>query len=144
MLLGVLMTTRDSDREGFSGTHSVGVVEGGPGLPLTNWSTTGGDLRVGHFIGLHAIQALPLIAFALTLLAARYAVLRSEEVRTRMVWTASGVYAALIALVTWQALRGQPLLGPDWLTLAALAVIIGGGAAGVSWARSAERDLVAR
>ncbi|MFC5290464.1 hypothetical protein ACFPM7_25715 [Actinokineospora guangxiensis] len=143
MLLGVLMTTRESSREGFAGTHSVGVVEGGPGMPLTNWSTTGGDLRVAHFVGLHALQALPLIALALTLLAARWAVLRSEEVRVRMIWTAGLVYAALIALTTWQALRGQALLSPDWLTLATFAVIVGGGAAGVSWAKSADRELVA-
>ena len=142
MLLGVLMTNRESTREGFAGTHSVGVVEGGPGMPLTNWSTTGGDLRVAHFVGLHALQALPLIALALTLLASRWAVLKSEEVRTRMIWTAGLVYAALIALVTWQALRGQALLSPDWLTLATLAVILGGGAAGVSWAKSANRELV--
>lgn len=143
MLLGVLMTQRPSSREGFAGTHSVGVADGGPGLPLTNWSTTGGDLRIGHFVGLHALQALPLIAFALTLMATRYAVLRSEAVRTRMVWTAGTVYAGLIALVTWQALRGQALLSPDVLTLAALAVLIGGAAAGVSWAKSAhDEELV--
>ncbi|MGW5052812.1 hypothetical protein [Actinokineospora sp. NPDC004072] len=142
MLLGVPMTTRDSLREGFSGTHSVGVVEGGPGMPLTAWSTTGGDLRIPHFVGLHALQVLPLVALALAVLAARHAVLRAEEVRYRMVWTAGVVYCGLIALVTWQAFRGQPLLSPDWLTLAGLAVLIGAGAAGVSWARSA-RELVA-
>ncbi|GGS24990.1 hypothetical protein [Actinokineospora fastidiosa] len=142
MLLGIPMTTRDSMREGFSGTHSVGVVEGGPGMPLTAWSTTGGDLRIPHFVGLHALQVLPLIALALTVLAARYAVLRAEEVRYRMVWTAGVVYAGLIALVTWQAFRGQPLLRPDWLTLAALAVLIGAGAAGVSWAKAGRKELV--
>ena len=142
MALGLLMTNRESTRDGFAGTHSVGVVEGGPGMPLTNWSTTGGDLRIAHFVGLHALQILPLVALGLTVLAARYAVLRSEEVRTRMIWTAGVVYAGLIALVTWQALRGQPLLQPDLLTLAGLAVVIGGGAAGFSWARSASRELV--
>lgn len=146
MALGVLMTNyQQSSREGFTGTHSVGVVEGGPGLPLTGWSTTGGDLRIAHFVGLHALQVLPLVALVLTVLAARHAVLRSEEVRVRMIWTAGMVYAGLIALVTWQALRGQALLAPDWQTLTALAALLGAGAAGTSWAWAAttvDRELV--
>lgn len=98
------------------GAHSVGVEDGGAGLPLVGWSTEGGDLRIAHFVGLHALQVMPFLGWLLS----RSRRL-SEPRRIGLVWTAGGSYLGLIALLTWQALRGQPLLSPDTLTLAALA-----------------------
>jgi len=47
-------------------SHNIGVADGGAGLPLVNWSTVGGDLRIAHFFGLHGIQIIPLFAFMLS------------------------------------------------------------------------------
>ncbi|MEV6595721.1 hypothetical protein AB0M36_02535 [Actinoplanes sp. NPDC051346] len=99
------------------GAHSVGVADGSPGLPLLGWSTTGGDLRIGHFVGLHALQALPLLAL---LLGRRLDVLT----RVRLLAVGGAAYGTLIVLLTWQALRGQPLLRPDLLTLAAATALV--------------------
>ncbi|MGI6876661.1 hypothetical protein [Amycolatopsis sp. 3B14] len=128
-----LRSMRDGTFEGLVGAHSVGVADGGPGMPLTGWSTTGGDLRIPHFVGMHALQVLPLFALLLAVLARRVARLRSEAVRARLVAVAGFGYAGLVALVTWQALRGQPLIHPDARTLAALAGIVVAVAAGAAW-----------
>ncbi len=102
------------------GAHSVGVPDGGAGLPFLGWSTEGGDLRVVHFVGLHALQALPLAA----LLINRFGSGLKTARRTALVWIASAAYGGLMWLLTWQALRGQPLLAPDALTLAALGALL--------------------
>jgi hypothetical protein len=102
------------------GAHSVGVPDGGPGLPLTGWSTTGGDLRIGHFVGLHGLQALPLLAFALN----RYAQSLTTRTRARLLLVAGAAYGVLVGFLTWQALRAQPLLQPDAITLTAVAALL--------------------
>jgi hypothetical protein len=120
MAIGMIMSMQPG-----IGAHSVGVRDGGPGLPLFGWSTTGGDLRVGHFIGMHALQLLPLLAAALTAVPG----LRNDgAVRLRLVVVSAGAYLGLLVLLTWQALRGQPLLSPDLATLAALGVLVAAGA----------------
>jgi hypothetical protein len=106
------------------GAHSVGVPDGGPGLPLLGWSTTGGDLRIGHFVGLHAMQVLPLLGFALT---RPWAARRwTGRQRVQLVWLSGGAYLGLTVLVTWQALRGQSIVAPDSLTLAAVSALAAG------------------
>nr|WP_232376921.1 hypothetical protein [Amycolatopsis aidingensis] len=134
LALGALMFLPASGRtvEGVIGAHSVGVPDGGPGMPVTGWSTTGGDLRIPHFIGMHALQLLPLLALLLGALATRLRVLTDGAVRARLVLVAAAGYAGLVALVTWQALRGQPLLAPDAWTLVAAGLLAFGVATGVA------------
>ena len=103
------------------GAHAVGVADGGPGLPVVGWSTVGGDLRAPHFFGLHGLQLLPLLGIALIRFAPRW--LRPGD-RTALVVTAGLGYLGFVGLTTWQALRGQPLLAPDAVTLAALAALV--------------------
>jgi hypothetical protein len=98
------------------GAHTVGAPDGGPGLPLTGWSREHGDLRVPHFIGLHAIQVLALVGIALR----RWR--RPEDVRVRAVFAAAGSYALLYVLLLWAALRGQSLVAPDAAALASLTI----------------------
>jgi hypothetical protein len=99
-----------------AGAHTVGAADGGAGIPGTGWSIAHGDLRVSHFLGLHAMQALPLVVLALG--RKRFA----ESTRVRLTLIAGGSYLALFSILLWQALRGQSVLAPDMLTLATLAV----------------------
>ncbi|RZS93372.1 hypothetical protein [Aquimarina brevivitae] len=85
--------------------HNVGVADGGEGLPLLNWSTLGGDLRVAHFFGLHAIQIIPLFAFAIS---------RNEkrpQITQLIAVLLFGLsYASWIGYTFYQAKKGIPLL----------------------------------
>ncbi len=106
-----------------SGAHGVGVADGGSGLPVLGWSTEGGDLRVPHFLGLHAMQVLPLLAVWL----GRSRVGRRLRARARvgLVWATALAYGGTVLVVTWQALRGEPLSSPGPATLGAMAALAG-------------------
>ena len=111
-----LAATEAGERLLVSGAHAVGVADGGPGLPIVGWSTTGGDLRVAHFVGLHALQVLPLFGWLLSAFGARWLGPRS---RLGLVLVSGLAYLGVVLLLTWQALRGQPLISPDATTLTA-------------------------
>jgi hypothetical protein len=109
------------------GAHSVGGADGGPGVPVTGWSRDHGDLRVPHFIGLHAIQMLALIAVGL------HRWRRPEAARVRAVLAAAASYASLYLLLLWQAMRGQSLVAPDAAALAAIGIWAVFTALGLGW-----------
>jgi hypothetical protein len=106
--------------ETLMGAHSVGVADGGPGLPIVGWSTEGGDLRIAHFIGIHAMQVLPFIGWFIS----RRLRNVSTGSKVSLVLTAGLSYGGLIGILTWQALRGQSIVSPDALTLQAFAALI--------------------
>lgn len=131
MALAFLMVGPTSEQlrdfQGIAGAHAVGVADGGQGLPFFGWSTEGGDLRVPHFIGMHALQIFPLGLLVLELLARRVPVLRNVRVRWGVVLVGAIVFAALLVVLTVQALAGESVVHPSALTAAATALVAGAG-----------------
>jgi hypothetical protein len=111
--------------------HGVGDLDGN-GMFLTGWSTTGGDMRVPHFIGLHGIQVLIGVAMLLGFVAARRAWLRDERVRAAVVRWLSVGYLGVFATAVAQAVRGQSFIAPDAATIAGFAASILLATAGIA------------
>ena len=86
-------------------SHNVGIADGGAGLPVLNWSTLAGDLRVAHFFGLHGIQIIPLFAVVLT-----KKLNASKMVKNLSVILFGLLYASWIAFTFYQAKQGMPLV----------------------------------
>lgn len=99
-----LERARSGERLTIVGAHTVGAADGGPGMAGTGWSREHGDLRVPHFVGLHALQALPLVALGLP--RRRF----TDAVRVRMVVATAVSYLALYGTLLVQALRGVPVV----------------------------------
>lgn len=84
--------------------HTIGIADGGPGLPLVNFSTVGGDLRIAHFLGIHALQILPIAGWLIS----RWS---THERTRRGVIIATGIACALVLVGLFaQALAGKPLV----------------------------------
>jgi hypothetical protein len=120
MGLAYLMTWPTANQlanyQGIAGAHAVGVSDGGPGLPFFGWSTVAGDLRVGHFFGLHSIQvAAILLAISLIVPLA---------FRVPLLIVGNLTWLGFVGLVTWQSLRAEPFSAPSELTLIGFAALL--------------------
>ena len=120
MGLAFLMTSPTANQlanfQGIAGAHSVGTNDGGPGLPFLGWSTVAGDLRVGHFFGLHSIQV------AVALLVLSYLLPVALRIPTLLI--GNFTYLGFVGIVTWQALRAEPFSSPGSLTITSLVVLL--------------------
>jgi hypothetical protein len=88
------------------GSHTVGAADGGPGLPFLNWSTIGGDLRIAHFIAIHAIQIVPLFAWLLWQMTPRPAL----KQRRIAVYAMSVLVALMVGGTFVQAMLAHPVI----------------------------------
>src|SRR5262249_10155506 len=93
------------------------------------------DLRVPHFVGLHAAQLLPIIA----LVGKRRGL--AEATRIRLTFVAAVSYLSFYSILLWQALRAQSILRPDSLTLVALAIWVVGALTAL-WVVGSRRPIV--
>ncbi len=75
--------------------HSIGALNNNSNLFIVGWSKTVGDLRVAHFLGMHALQILPLCS---------YYFLKN----TSLTFMLAFLYAWLAFFTLTQALKGKP------------------------------------
>ena len=86
------------------GSHTVEEKDPSQTYPLTGWAKTGGDLRIAHFLGLHALQILLILAFLLT--GMNFTISNKK----RILSTTGFFYLLLVVVVLVQALKGIPII----------------------------------
>jgi hypothetical protein len=97
--LGILIFIVFSFEGGLMGSrmnHSVGAINDNSNWWILGWSKTVGDLRVSHFIGMHALQILPLLSFYIFK-------------NTKATIIISIIYGLLATTTLVQALNGKPI-----------------------------------
>ena len=100
LMAGSVLTLAIGGYLGSQTSHWIGgVPSDANGLPLTGWSTTGGDLRPAHFLATHMMQVLPVLGLAADRL----------RVPAVTVSIAAAIYVAVTLAIAAQAVMGVPL-----------------------------------
>jgi hypothetical protein len=129
LIPGVLMVLPDhlqnvlTASKQFEG-HTIGFPEGGPGLPILGWSTMAGDLRVAHFVGIHALQVLPIVGYSIAVFLPHLSRLRQEL----LIWNAGATYLGCTSLLMWQALCAESVTAPSEQTILYYSIMLAGSA----------------
>ncbi|QVY64069.1 hypothetical protein JOP69_09790 [Polaribacter sp. Q13] len=98
--LGIFIFVIFSFEGGLMGSrmnHSVGAINDNSNWWILGWSKIVGDLRVSHFIGMHALQVLPLLSFYIFK-------------NTKATIVISLLYGLLATSTLVQALKGKPII----------------------------------
>ncbi len=105
------------------GAHNVNALADGQTrmIPFLGWNRDGGDLRIAHFISLHAIQIIPLLALWLE---RRRLGWLADNTRAALISVAAATYLGVTLLTHWQALRNESIAAPGVLTLGGFAVVL--------------------
>lgn len=95
-LTGAIMSSHDGHWVGTAGSDR-------DGLPFLGWSTTVGDLRIAHFLGLHAMFVLPVIGWAAD---RRWA---DRPIAGRVTWAATLLWVGAVIATFANAAAGNQL-----------------------------------
>ena len=87
-----------------------GQPSDGAGLAVVQWARDGGDLRVAHFFGIHAVHFIALFAWGLVVFARHVNVPGLSGHTQQWVWAFCAAYSAFCLWTFQQAVRGQPFL----------------------------------
>lgn len=82
-------------------THTIGAEDGQEGLPFLGWAKAYGDLRIFHFLGLHALQVLPILSWVF---------LKDQPGKVIVL---GAIYFILSFGTLWLALQGKGIL--EWI-----------------------------